>query len=685
MDQPLHSFTAPGKLQGKTRDMTKRTGGPFRLAGFSRLTVSLALACAVPAGVRAGASPTYETGFDQPPIELRFTLRASGGAREEVPVRLMRQRGRIVQSFLLPGDHPYVSEGCLLKRRASGWKGRILLSTETRGGPARGMGTPRASRALDVEIKLAGEAISAVCRADGRDVPAAARRVPWQEIAARSDPLDASKGWPTWHGPTCNFAAEPSGRELVPTLRQARLVWKSQERFGSGKAQSPRYGVIALDSGRLPLLPGGGGASPVVAGGRVYVSYYVPSGEAVDDELLNRRREKAKGKPLPPWEMELWRIAADDVVACLDGRTGRTLWRTVYKGAGANWHDSKAGPCNVTPCLWKGKVYAVGSTGRVTCLDAATGRQIWQSSIGRRHLAIEAAKKVALEQRRYGKLTFNRDFGGAPIVAGGVVALPDFTSKGACGLLGLDAETGRRLWLLPHAVAEDSTPLRYVHDGRELILSGVAGRERDGPGRIVCVEPRTGKVRWAITRGIRGNGTVMGLWRDYLIVHAPATGTPPVASKGEPLAMACFRIRSDGYEHIWTLPFERGWWKEHPPAVADGYVYARLIGPKLLCIEVATGKVVAEADCRLGTAGATMLHADGHVIVDYDGSHSATLLTYFRADPKRGVLERLGEPWPPPHAHGTSYHPQHAHPYVDGRLLIRGADGIYCYDLRRSR
>ncbi len=628
-------------------------------------------------------APTRESSFDEPLIELRFTLPGSVGRQEVVALRLMQRRGSITQSFLVPGDHPYISEGYLLDRQPGGWKGRIILSKDGRGGPARGMGTPRGNRFLDIELKHDGDALTVTCTSDGRPVPVTVRPVTWDEIAKQNEPLDPSKTWSAWYGPSCNFAAEPSGHPLVDDLKKARLVWKSQERFGSAKAQSPRYGVIAEDSGRLPLLPGSGGASPVVAGGNVYVSYFMPSGEAVDKDLLKQRREKAGGKPLPRWEMDLWRIAADDCIASIDGRTGRTRWRTVYRGAGANWHDSKAGPCNTTPCIRNGKVYAIGSTGRVYCLDAATGKQVWQSSIGPRHVAIEAAKEVALEQRRYGKLTFNRDFGGAPIVVDGVVVMPDFTSKTACGLLALDAETGEQVWRLPHAAAEDAVPLRYEHGGKALVISAVAGREKDAPGRIVCVEPRTGKVRWTITERIKGNAQVMSIWKDYLVVRAPATGKPALPTKADPTAMACFRISPDSYEHLWTLPSARGWWKEHAPAIVDGYLYARLIGPRLLCINVATGEVVASADYRLGTAGATMVYGDGRLIVDYDGSHSATELTYFSADARRGVLKQLGDAWPPPHPHGTSYHPQHAYPYVDGRLFIRGADAIYCYDLRK--
>lgn len=147
--------------------------------------------------------------------------------------------------------------------------------------------------------------------------------------------------------------------------------------------------------------------------------------------------------------------------------------------------------------------------------------------------------------------------------------------------------------------------------------------------------------------------------------------------------MACFKISPDGYKPLWNLPLEHGSWSEHPPAVTDGRVFARLIDAKPLCIDVATGKVVASAAYGECQVGATMVYADGRLIVDRDGSHSGTELTYYAADPKRGALKPLGKLWPPPHAHGTSYHPACSHPYVDGRLFIRGGDGVYCYDLRK--
>jgi hypothetical protein len=108
--------------------------------------------------------------------------------------------------------------------------------------------------------------------------------------------------WPCYHGPNANFSATDCGLTLIDDLKDARLVWKSQEPTPPGAAQSPRYGghgwhnsLTDFKSIKIPLmgggeatsgggipLPGGGASSLLVADGRIFASYFVPSGEVVD-------------------------------------------------------------------------------------------------------------------------------------------------------------------------------------------------------------------------------------------------------------------------------------------------------------------------------------------------------------------------------------------------------------------
>jgi hypothetical protein len=50
-------------------------------------------------------------------------------------------------------------------------------------------------------------------------------------------------------------------------------------------------------------------------------------------------------------------------------------------------------------------------------------------------------------------------------------------------------------------------------------------------------------------------------------------------------------------------------------------------------------------------------------------------------------FQGMGPPWWSPNIpHTTSYAARNInHPIVDGRMYIRGGDGIYCYDLRKKQ
>jgi HEAT repeat protein len=70
------------------------------------------------------------------------------------------------------------------------------------------------------------------------------------------------------------------------------------------------------------------------------------------------------------------------------------------------------------------------------------------------------------------------------------------------------------------------------------------------------------------------------------------------------------------------------------------------------------------------------------VFVSTDGSHGHNTFGVYGATPE--TFKLLGS-WSPPHHHTNSYHCKcMVFPAVEGRLFMRGFDGIYCYDLRKS-
>ena len=67
-----------------------------------------------------------------------------------------------------------------------------------------------------------------------------------------------------------------------------------------------------------------------------------------------------------------------------------------------------------------------------------------------------------------------------------------------------------------------------------------------------------------------------------------------------------------------------------------------------------------------------------------DASHGPTPLNWYDVSvPSK--TKQLGQTWPTLHWTTASYYPVLvSHAVADGRLFIRGARGIFCYDLRRK-
>ncbi len=127
-----------------------------------------------------------------------------------------------------------------------------------------------------------------------------------------------------------------------------------------------------------------------------------------------------------------------ETVACYELYTGRQCWahddRTSFQeGTGGD------GP-RATPTIHKGRVYALGATGILNCLDGATGHLVWQ-----RNILDDAGED-------------NAPFGmaGSPLVEDNMVIVAPGGNGSA--LVAYDIRTGRRLWRGGQGRAAYSSP-----------------------------------------------------------------------------------------------------------------------------------------------------------------------------------------------------------------------------------
>ena len=73
------------------------------------------------------------------------------------------------------------------------------------------------------------------------------------------------------------------------------------------------------------------------------------------------------------------REGGDEVIRCLDAATGKELWQDKYEAqpATAPAGGPHAGPRS-SPTVADGKVVTLGVRGTVSCLDAASGKKLWR-------------------------------------------------------------------------------------------------------------------------------------------------------------------------------------------------------------------------------------------------------------------------------------------------------------------
>jgi outer membrane protein assembly factor BamB len=325
-------------------------------------------------------------------------------------------------------------------------------------------------------------------------------------------------------------------------------------------------------------------------------------------------------------------LAPAGVVYCLDRRSGRLRWQ--FDDGGAMLHTYS------TPCLTEGRLYVgEGMHGndvcKLYCLEAATGRKVWQF-LTEGHIE------------------------SSPCVADGTV----FFGSGDDGLHALDAVTGGKRWHFQAPRHIDVSPA--VADGRVFAGSGVSRLHQTT--EIFCLRASDGSIVWrtATKLPVWGSPVVqedqvffgLGTGRLTLNEEIPdkpdgallcadtATGricwTHPVGDAvfNRPAVDAervyfgarngrCYCLdRRDG-RRLWEA--DLGSPIVTRPALIDGRLYVVPSGGRVSCLEARAGKTLWTFDVAGQTQMRPQLLSSPVVVAESDetGTHH---LVYFGAE-----------------------------------------------------
>lgn len=624
-------FLVPGLLVlGLTRPAWTQPSTPAANAAPGEL--------AAPTGDYRIAWLTLEKAWEGQDLKLFLGLRSGKGAVAWFCERSLNGKGQLVwfdrNTVMIDGNH---IKGELSGRWACHWpKQRLADFAYKLDGK---LGSVEIGGTFSGKLTLAGN--------EGANVSGSLRgQVQSDAELAKEQAFAPGIDWPSFFGPKFSMTGTPSSRKLVDTLQQARPLWRSEEPIpcGWGTAPDGRYMDRAAFGGYA-----GGASSPIVARGRIYQYFYRPAGALADEAKVMAEAAQLTEHPI---ERQLYidahRPLADEVVLCLDGATGKTLWKSIFPRAGINLQTHKWRGGNPTPVFADGVLYVQTYTGRILALDGLAGKLLWEHA-------------GAVSQKNWPPA-----YAAGPVLADGVLVCP----VGARSF-GLDARTGKELWKL------DATgPLvRWTHQGKDYLIFGKD--KVAGPATALCVEPKTGKVLWNFPHAFREINRVQ-VDGDFLVADLFQRN----AAAPWKTDFVCYQLKPDGPQQVWKLTDLEMGRDENGLAIASGHAYIST-GAKLnYCVEVKTGRLVASQDKGLGHLNQILQVVDGRLFIFPEDHHGSAWFYMHDADPKNFRL--LGEGWYPPHPSTTAYsHHGLGFPIVDGRMVIRGHDGIYCYDLRK--
>lgn len=393
----------------------------------------------------------------------------------------------------------------------------------------------------------------------------------WGDVTSADD-------WPNWRGPRHDGVSNETGCDWNRLNGGANVLWRKSIGIGF--------------------------SSMAVSGGRVYAYGNT-------------------GKPDDPKGTE-----QQDILWCFDAATGAEVWKHAYVSPLLPT-NCEGGP-HSTPTVEADRVYILSKHGHVFCLDARSGKAIWQKHLVKDY-AVElpnwvlAGSPVIIDdlivfnaggygtalRKQDGSLAWGAQKGPSSYAS----AVPYEQGGKACAMIlghrelfGFVAATGQILWKLPWTTQHDENiPDQIVAGDRVFVCSGLgtgAALFRIEPDKLVPVWSHKDLQNW-MSSSVLWNGHVYGVdtgKKKGVVCLDFETGTvkwsgPDVGAGSLMLADGKLIVLSDagklaiveavptGYRELASAQILEGkCWTA--PVLANGRIYARNAMGDFVCVDV---------------------------------------------------------------------------------------------------
>lgn len=331
---------------------------------------------------------------------------------------------------------------------------------------------------------------------------------------------------------------------------------------------------------------------------------------------------------------------AGESVIALDLATGREVWST--RTGGQPYRNGQGNGPRGTPAVADGRVYALGASGQLVCLDADSGSMQWSGNI--------------LQQ--YNAENIGWGISESLLIDGDKVICTPGGQRAT--MVAINKNSGQAEWtaLVP------SSPKAAYSSAIAVEVGGVRQYVNFTHSGAVGIRASDGTVMWGQREGANGTANASApVFHDDHIFVASGYGT----------GGALFRLASNGGRTSSRLAYANKDMKNHHGGmvVVDGYLYGT-DEQILKCINLTTGRMAWQGR-SVGKGAVT--YADGHVYVRGENGQVALFEASQRGYEEKG---QFGQPQ-------RSGRPAWAHPVVaDGKLFLRDMDTLLAFDIKAN-
>jgi outer membrane protein assembly factor BamB len=280
------------------------------------------------------------------------------------------------------------------------------------------------------------------------------------------------------------------------------------------------------------------------------------------------------------------RQGTDEVVSCLDAATGKEVWKSTYVALSVTGPASAHPGPRSSPAVAGGKVVTFGVSGILSCFDAETGKLVW-----RKENPANAVPEFFTSM--------------SPLIVDGM-CFAHVGKKDDGQVLALDLNTGNEKWKWSGEGPAYASPELMTIDGTKHLI---VQTEKN----LISFNLADGKLVWQIPTPVQQ--------RFYNCV-SPYIDGQTIYYTGQGSGIKAIKVEKQGNKYItkelWSNAEVGAKW--NTPVLVNGFLYGFTDTRMIYCVNAATGKT-AWIDKNPSSDFATMIDC-GPVLIGLAGNLS---------------------------------------------------------------